>query len=221
MKSLKLLVGVHPHTYLHPNFYVKAMRLGSILFFVFLSVAVLAKTIEWDNAVVVLNNNEVLVGEVVIQPGLDLILFKAGETRTFYAADKINYININDGDVNIPRKFVSLRSDKHGRPTINLYEVVIQGELSVLRKPRGSSLPDFNDAHGYEYFVKESSGLVKLSDFRKSIYPIIEQYYSEGQLMKFMNQENLSPWSPSDAIKLIEIYNDRLPIDSIHLSARK
>lgn len=197
------------------------MRLSSILFFVFLSVAVQAKTIEWHNAVVVLNNNEVLVGEVVIQPGLDLILFKSGDTRTFYAANKINYININDGDVNTPRKFVSLRGDKRGRSTNNLYEVVLQGELSVLRKPRGGDLPDFNDVYSYEYFVKESCDLIKLSDFRKSIYPIIERYYSEGQLLKFMNQENLSPWSPSDAIKLIEIYNDRLPISSTQLSARK
>lgn len=197
------------------------MRLSSILFFVFLSVAVQAKTIEWHNAVVVLNTNQVLVGEVVIQPGLDLILFKSGDTRTFYAANNINYININDGDVDTPRKFVSLPVDKHGRLTTNLYEVVLQGELSVLRKPRGGSLPEYNDAYSYDYFVKKSSGLVKLSDFRKSIYPIIQGYYSEGQLTKFMNQENLNPWSPSDAIKLIEIYNDRLPISSTQLSAQK
>jgi hypothetical protein len=141
--------------------------------------------------------------------------------RAFFPAAEINYINIHDNHVKVPRKFISLSSEERGRAVNKIYEVVLQGELSVIRKPRGGSLPDFDDVYSYEYFVMESSTVTKLADFRKTIYPIIEHHYSPKQMMKFLNYENLNPWSPADAIKLIDIYNDRLPIDASNISARR
>lgn len=178
-------------------------------------------TLEWHEAVVVLNDSEVLVGEVVIEPSLDMVLFRSGELRTFYPAGEIKFMNIHDEGVKFPRKFISLLSEERGRSTSKLYEVVLQGELSVVRKPRGGSLPDMDDVYSYDYFVQRDASIIKLSDFRKKIYPIIQQYYAEKQQIFSLDAEQLNPNSPSDAIKLIQIYNDRLLVDVTNASARR
>jgi hypothetical protein len=127
---------------------------------------------------------------------------------------------LHDNDVRFPRKFLSLQQEEHGRLVNKLYEVVLQGELSVIRKPRGTSLPHTNDVHSYDYFIKDNATIIRFSDFRKRILPVIESYYSPKPLMKFLNEEQINPSLPSDVIRLIDIYNDRLPIDQASVSAR-
>jgi hypothetical protein len=177
-------------------------------------------SLSWYQAVVVLDNNDVIVGEIVIEPSLDVVLVKAGNQRTFYPASRISYINLHDNDVKFPRKFLSLQQEEHGRLVNKLYEVVLQGEFSVIRKPRGASLPHANDVHSYDYFIKDNASIIRFSDFRSRILPVIENYYSPKPLMKFLNEEQINPSLPSDVIKLIDIYNDRLPIDKASVSAR-
>jgi len=163
----------------------------------------------------------VLIGEVVIQPSFDIVLFKSGSERTYFPVSKISYINMREEGINVPRKFVTQVDRENGRSTVHLYEIVLQGELSVLRKPNGKSLPNFEDAHSFDYFVKENTSVVKLADFKKKIYPKIERYYSEKQLTQYLRKERLDPSSPADAIILIDMYNERLPIESSLVTARR
>lgn len=197
----------------------------ALAFFAFLiftgTISYAKTTLEWHEAVVVLNDSEVLVGEVVIEPSLDMVLFRSGEIRTFYPAAQIKFINIHDEGVKFPRKFISLPSEERGRFASKLYEVVLQGELSVIRKPRGGSLPDMDDVLSYDYFVKQDDSITKLSDFRKKIYPVIQQYYAEKRLLFSLDDEQLNPNSSSDAIKLIQMYNARLLFDVTNASARR
>jgi hypothetical protein len=128
---------------------------------------------------------------------------------------------LHDNDVKFPRKFLSLQQEEQGRLISKLYEVVLQGEFSVIRKPRGASLPHTNDVHSYDYFIKDNESIIRFSDFRKKVYPAIESYYTPKRLMKFLNEEQINPSLPADVIKLIGMYNDRLPIDKLSISARR
>jgi hypothetical protein len=177
--------------------------------------------LQWHEAVVVLNDHEVLVGQVVIQPSFDIVLFKSGSERTYYPVSKISYINMREEGVNVPRKFVTHTERENGHSVVSLYEVVLQGEISVLRKPNGKTLPDFDDAFSFNYFTKDDASILKLASFKRKVYPRIERFYSEKGLSQYLRKENLDPSSPADAIKLIEMYNERLPIESSLVTARK
>ncbi|HEX5171806.1 MAG TPA: hypothetical protein VFW11_21655 [Cyclobacteriaceae bacterium] len=180
-----------------------------------------SKTLRWCEGVIVLNNSEVLAGDVVIEPSLDLVLFRSGEVRTFYPVSKINFVSLREEGVKYPRKFISLQCEEHGKTAFRLYEVILDGDLSVIRRPNGGSLPGTDEVYGYDYFIMDKATIISLSEFRKKIYPVIENYYSEKKLTRFLSKEQLNPWSLSDAIKIINIYNDRLPIDTANISARK
>lgn len=200
------------------------LNMRPTLIFLFILTSLVANgrnSLQWNEAVVVLNDHEVLVGEVVIQPSFDIVLFKSGSERTYFPVSKISYINMREEGVNVPRKFVTQVDKENGRSVVRLYEVVLQGELSVLRKSNGKSLPNFEDAHSFDYFVKENTSVVKLADFKKKIYPKIERYYSEKNLTQYLRREHLDPSSPADAIKLIDMYNERLPIESSLITARR
>lgn len=219
-----MFVGVLLHNYLQLPFkYFLSMRPALIFLFVIANfVAHSRSTLQWYEAVIVLNDHEVLVGEVVIQPSFDIVLFKSGSERTYYPVSKINYINIHEEGVNVPRKFIThVDHREQGRSFVHLYEVVLQGELTVLRKPNGKSLPEFDDVYAYDYFIKEDASVIKLADFKRKIYPRIERYYSSKQLIHYLRKEKLDPGSPADAIKIIDMYNDRLPIDNSLITARR
>jgi hypothetical protein len=198
------------------------MRLSIIFLFLLTGFAANSRSsLQWHEAVVVLNDHEVLVGEVVIQPSFDIVLFKAGSERTYYPVSKISYINMREDGINVPRKFVTHTERENGRSVVSLYEVVLQGEISVLRKPNGKTLPGFDDAFSFEYFTKHEASVLKLASFKRKVYPRIERFYAEKGLSQYLRKEHLDPSSPADAIKLIGMYNERLPIEGSLVTARR
>lgn len=166
--------------------------------------------VTWYEGVVVLKTNEVMVGEVFIQPSLNVVLFRSSGKTSFFPAGKISYVNFNDGKVNMPRKFIAQISKLNGREMANLYEVVLQGEMSVVRKPKGSVVhgAEMDDVRSFDYFILWNNNLLKLSDFKRSIYPSMAE--DSGWLKNIAQKERLDPNHASDAIRLIHFYNERV-----------
>lgn len=184
------------------------MRSYLLLLLVVLAMTADAESVTWHEGVVVLKNREVLVGHLTIQPGLDVVLFRSDNHSSFYRFEAIEYITYNDTEVGLSRKFLSLSANDKNGQGFQLYEVVVPGKISVLRKPTTTFLPAVADVGSFEYFVMENSTVVQLRAFRKIIFPSMEAAYKKDQLKMFMRENRLDPNRNSDAIRLIEFYNE-------------
>jgi hypothetical protein len=171
----------------------------------------LGAPIEWHKGAVVLNNLEVYSGEISVQPIHDLILFRTGETITVYPAHRIKSFNFYDDEANINRKFISLKENHVARRAYHLYEVVLRGELMILRKQKKerSTQQTNHDKFDFDYFINDHENLVSLMYFRSTLYPTILKIYRQ-EILSFIHQNNLNPNQPGHAIQIIEFYNQQV-----------
>ena len=160
--------------------------------------------VRWVEGVIVLKNREVKVGEMIIQPSLDMVFFRSEEGASFFPAGKVQYIRFRDEEKSIIRKFISVEA----KTEAHLYEVVTDGSLAVIRKPKGSTVPTITDPYGFDYFILMGSEMIGFSGFKKGVFPVIEQFYGKDRLSDLMRKEELSFEYPSDIIRLVVFYNE-------------
>lgn len=155
-----------------------------------------------------LKDNKVLVGRVTIQPALNVILFQSEDRSAFYQLDRVDYVTYHDQDANLSRKFLSLSLPANDRNSHHLYEVVLSGRISVIRKPRSAYIPEVTDVGSFDYFVMENGRAIELTQFRKKVFPAMEASCNKSQLKSFMREKGLDPNDNKDALRLIEYFNE-------------
>jgi hypothetical protein len=166
-------------------------------------------TLVWSQGSVVLANRQILTGEIVVQPGYDLVLFRNENGLKVYPAHLINAASFYDAEVNTNKYYVSQVDITKEIKIHSLYEVWIQGEIKVLRKQKTSWIPSA-EAFGYNYFILTDHGMVEIGEFKKKIYPQMIEICGP-QLIAYKKQERLSPNYDADAVVLIEFYNRIYP----------
>lgn len=165
----------------------------------------------WYEGVIVLSSEEVLTGQVAIHVDHDIVLYKSGEKVEVYPAHKVRNIFFYDQKADINRKFISLGQYRQNIKEYKLYEVVLRGELTVLRKEKRYAKNQHND---FAYYIKYKDRILSLKQFRNRIFPSMR---SNDELSLFMRSEHLNPNLAKDAILLIKFYN-ALVVDSDSLT---
>lgn len=160
--------------------------------------------VVWYQGSVVMRNHAVITGSVAIDARHDLVLHKTGEQVNIYPAHKVMWLYFYDSAANINRRFMTWPVAAAVRTPSQLYEVVLQGDVMVLRRPRDEQTTAAID--GYHYYIKNNTGLLPLYNFKRKVYP---QLLAEtnGMLDAFRKERKLDPMQIADAIRLIEFYN--------------
>ncbi|HEX5171809.1 MAG TPA: hypothetical protein VFW11_21670 [Cyclobacteriaceae bacterium] len=162
------------------------------------------KPLTWYEGAVVLADQQVLTGQVAVHPRQNIIMFRSGDQQTVYPAHKIQNVFYYDEQFNINRKFVSIANRDHGYAKYELYEIVLRGEVSVLRKERIHL--DLNDQLDFNYFVMYQDEVLPIKQFNKRVYPHLIDCDS-FTFSRFIEREHLNPNSLRDAISMIKYYN--------------
>ena len=180
------------------------MRLLLLPCLLFSTVALFAKPPEWYHGVIVLSSQEVRSGEISLEAVHDLVLFRKGDTVTVYPAHKVTSLFFYDAANNINHKYISIKEDHGIHHAYHLYEVVLQGELSVWRKATVAR-PN-SDKFDFDYFIRYNEKLLPLLQLRTAIYPQLSKT-SRDAIFTFTSRQNLDPNQPAHAIRIIEFYN--------------
>lgn len=165
-----------------------------------------AQSLNWFEGSLVLSNCEVLVGDIALQPQYDLILFQSGSSRMVYPAFRLKSLSVFDKEANINRRFVSRQERTNARTSFHLYEVVISGQVEVLRRMKDNSLSERYAELNFNYFVKHNDSLVPLKKFGRKVFPELISS-SEGKLNEYVNAHNLQKYNMSNALQIIGYYN--------------
>lgn len=166
-----------------------------------------ARELAWHDGVIVLRNEQIVTGEVALPGNYDLVLFRKGDTVSVYPAHKIKSVFFYDAKQNVNHRLVSAKEEHMTHPVYRLYEIVLQGELSVWRKQ--TSPVANSDKFDFDYFIRFDDHLLPLQQFRHKVYHELLKNAHE-EILTFVTRENLDPSQPADALRIIEFYNHQV-----------
>lgn len=176
-----------------------------LLFLITVSSAVQAfDSPEWYHGTIVLSTTEVITGEVAIHVKEDVVLHRNEGKVAVYPAHKIQKVFFYDKQADINRKFVSLTDKVHGYHQSKIYEIVLFGEVMVLRKEKNFS--DWDSPKDFNYFILQDQKIVPIRYFKRKVFPSLVGS-SQSEVVSFMKIEKLNPNSLADIIQIIACYN--------------
>jgi hypothetical protein len=166
---------------------------------------------SWVQGSIVLNDEQVLVGEISVEEKYDVVLFRNQDKIVVYPAHKVQSVWLYDASSNMNRKFVSIKNSSTTFHAYQLYEVVILGEITLLRKEISdvAATKEEHDAFGYKYLVQYKGELSALKKFRTAIYPKIRDV-AGVEMHAYIKMNKLNPNNGSNVVRIIQYYNQMI-----------
>lgn len=174
-----------------------------IFCFLIVNIPAIGQDPVWHDGVLVLSNNEVLRGKLSVECHHDIVLFRTSSTTQVYPAYRIARVYFYDVENNINRKFrVLTYPEIHAQ----LFEVVVQGTISIVRKPHLYGVVHVEDHHAYNYFIIDDSGQTfPLSEFGPLYSQLCKK--SDGMLKSLVHAKRLNLTTKAGIISAIMAYN--------------
>jgi hypothetical protein len=163
---------------------------------------------RWFGGSVVLKDGDVQTGYVTVEAKFDLVLLKNdlhGNIQVL-PAHKVQSVFFYDSVNNINRRFIAIQLSQASYKPYRLYEVVIQGQVSLLRRQDTGNDTRLPGNDGFYYFVHMKSDFIPLKRFRTKVYPALLLTSLDG-FPDYVHRNKLNPNSPSNAVRIIQCYN--------------
>lgn len=157
---------------------------------------------DWHSGAVVLSSDSVLVGLVSVSTNKDLVLFKRETRVDVLPAHTLRSVRFFDSDENVNRRFVTIVEDLPRR--CSLFEVVADGEVSVVRRERRFNFNQGSGLNAFDYFVVLADKIVPLRNFRNKVYPFIVRQPGFKDLVR---HKGLDANALDDSIEIVMLYN--------------
>ena len=171
-----------------------------------------AQSLRWYDGSAVLTSGVVISGKMFIEPSLDVLLIQQNDIRTVYPAHKIKSVYYYDDSSDINRRFISLRDKSMLYNHHQLFEIVVHGEVSVLRRQKTRSMKP-SDALDFTYYVSYRDDVMLLKKFGRKVYPQLK--LSMEELEDFVAANHLRVYDNSNSIRIIEYFNRQTRADLI------
>ena len=178
-----------------------------ISLFVVLFLAHGASGQEWFRGSVLLQNGNVLKGEISFWTGRDAILLSEGNAMMAIPAFRIQSLSFYDEEAEIQREFVTMPSTRGAATTYQFYEVVVHGTISVLRQQHLYWYSLRIQMSDYDYFIVKDDLFMPISKFRRELYPDLKR--TSSTLADLVMRERLNLYNIEDNIRFIEYYNEQ------------
>jgi hypothetical protein len=163
--------------------------------------------ITWHEGAVVLKNGTVRTGSLhVDQRHLVILLMDNDSSVSVYTPDKISGAWFYDELRDVNRRFCSVFKKGASTRSWQLLEVVIYGEVSVVRCPNDYSGTASDDEFSkYHYYVISGDNIFSLRKFGRRIFPDMVKVIPS--LADFASDQRLSFYRDRDTIIMIEKFN--------------
>ncbi|MBL0744518.1 hypothetical protein [Chryseolinea lacunae] len=166
----------------------------------------------WHDGAVVLATGEVLTGKLSVEVSHDLILLQHGDGCRVLPAHKVKSFYYYDTEANINRKFVTWQEGSETVKLSRFFEVVLNGDIGVLRRQKESVAHANSDALDFDYFIVFHDNLISLHKFNQKVYPTLVET-SGDKIVFFITSNKLSTTRSADAIRILEFYNQGIRVE--------
>jgi hypothetical protein len=185
------------------------MQLKYLIFFVtslVMTHSLYAGEEEWFRGTLVLKSQTRLQGEISVRVDYDIVLFRIGEELMIYPAYKVQSADVYDENLKLNRNFISLQMEVGPATVHRIYEVLVEGPVSVLRKERILWYSIHLEIPEQDYFVWNENQMTSLYYFKKKNFPKLVKS-SNGDLKSFMRSHRLNPNRLDDMVEILTYYN--------------
>lgn len=170
--------------------------------------------VDWKEGVIILNNEEVLNGEVYYDHWYDLVLLRDDPNQPVqtFTARQVQSFRYYDPQDNIIHDFLVLaHHPASSYPVPNFYEVVTTGTVLYLRQHNRCPLSPPRDVNphkvAYHYFAYHHGQLVRAQRFTRDLLPTLVQ--EDPALADYAKVHHLRTYDVGDQILLVEHFNRR------------
>ena len=175
-----------------------------LLFFAVVNLSAIGQSMQpWQQGAVVLSNNIVLTGDLLVHLDFNTVVVNDSNDRLVLPASTIKSFRYYDKRNNINRQYITLVDEQPGTSTF--YELIVQGEYKVVRKQKRihSVIPD--DKEDYMYFTFKDGILTPIRNFRKKVFPQLLKSYPD--LNKWVHAQRLNLNCSETALLVVMEYN--------------
>jgi len=164
-----------------------------------------SQSLTWYEGVLILSNNEILRGKFAIEQLHDIILYQDDIVSDVFPAHKVRSLYFYDEKEDINRRFVSVKQNDMSRPWHQIYEIVVAGEVTVMRRKKASE-KHLSNASSFTYHIQYQDSLIPFGKFTKQIYPILSTNMGSC-LEEYIRKNRLRTYHMAGSIQIIEFYN--------------
>ena len=161
---------------------------------------------DWFEGIVLLKDNKLLRGEISVRPDCDVVLFRIGEIEMVYPAHRIVSLSFFDDDLGERRTFISVLNEAGAARAYELYEVVLDGEISILRKELSSWQSYYLEVEDFAYFAFMNNELMDLKTFRRRAYKRLLKD-NAADIDEYVRENHLNPNTFMDMVRVINKIN--------------
>jgi hypothetical protein len=175
--------------------------------------------IEWHEGIIILENDEIVKGELGYDYANDLIMCKEdGKIRTFGPHQAVSF-QFYEIEKNLLRRFkVYELAQNSFYSQQGFFEIVVDGEVDYIRKRNRYALYHPRDGYmvhrkpnmhevAYDYFVQVNGKLIKARKFKKEVLP--QLLLTDQSVEKYMKEQKLTTYDIGDQIVLLNYYNKK------------
>lgn len=164
-----------------------------------------------------LESEEIISGVFYFDEKLDLLYQKLDSRRVSFPVFKLKSLHFYDAEENINRQFIKITSDKSvSKFPYQLYEVVVGGEMKILRKRKLHDYPvsegevelsrEEETVYNYRYYVFWNGNIHHSNRFYKEVYPRLTR--EDGQIAaEVIKDQDYNLRELANVIRFVESYN--------------
>jgi len=157
---------------------------------------------HWYQGSIVLMDNNVLVGEMMVHLDFNALVFRSDAGVIVLPDHKVHSFRYYDREQNINRQFVTL-TNQQKRPSF--YELVINGEVSIVRTLDRWHSQLRDDKEDYTYFFLHRKNLIPIRYFKRKILP--DLLNTRPDLNQWVKAERLDLNNEINALLIVKEYN--------------
>lgn len=172
----------------------------------------------WFTGNVQLKSDHVIAGRIHFNPDMNIIVVDNHNRLKAYNAYQVKQFCIYDSASQLQRFFKSFQSSVHKRNKFDFFEVVVSGDIKLLRQEKKYLIPsqDFHyffsgdfETFGYKkyfsYYLLKDEQWVKVKNFKKQIQKLTKDY--SEVISEYIEQKDLKLLSLKSQVHLISYYN--------------
>lgn len=183
------------------------MRSRAFIFFILaITFSLVARADDWYPGSMVLKSGKVLRGQISVNYEHDVVLFRLGNADMVYPAHKVRSFTIMDAAGEARRSFISLQLSIGPATMYRFYEIILNGNISVLRRQRVVWYSVHMDEETFDYFVHNGNEVTSLQIFKRKVLPVMLRA-QETELASYVRQHHLSKHKLPHLIRIINYYN--------------
>jgi hypothetical protein len=163
---------------------------------------------QWFTGNLILKSQTKLHGKISVRVDYNVVMFRQGDELIVYPAHKVESVSFYDKLLKQNRNFISMQEEIGAATHHQLYEVVLKGHVTVLRKQRVLWYTVHLDIPEQDYFVWNGDEMISIYRFKRKVFPGLVKA-SNGRMKSYMREHKLNPNRAADMIEILTHYNQQ------------